>query len=758
VDPDPPPPPPEQVPPTVAVTQPVTPIPADAPPPRQGCMAKRSCLEKALLVLIIIIIIICILCAAAFLIYFFFSSAPEGTCLSENCVNAASRLKSYMNDEVNPCNDFYEYACGKWMKTKVLEPTEDRLDTFTAIKEAYKVKMKVLLEETIGQDDPAYKTQPRTFYKACMNLGRIEDRDTEPFMEFLATIGKFPTLETAWNETHEDFSLEQMIIRLAKIGVTPLFSIMIDRDWKNPDANRLYIGDAMLGLRTKEAYKDGRKSLNLEQREKWLVDTLVLLGADKETAEKDVGKILDLEISLSKLMRDPIEKENRDARYNLETIRLLNSEFTWLNWLEVFQGIGANPEKGSVLIDDEEQIINQEPQYLEKLGELLKTTDNRIIANFMMSSLLKYTAWLGEDFRHNLEQYLKVSENEPSMERWEQCTKQATEIYPEAVSRMFVEAHFPKESKEKIDAIVKDLRNAFSSMVAGNTWMSEEAIEKARDKLGRMEAKVAYPDYLMDDERLNSLYEDIPADELKYLETLAEYRKFKTLMDLQKVRERPDRKEWISAYPASVDYGYDQVENEIIVPAAFLQPPIFSPEYPYSMNFGAAGMWIGRDITKAIDKQGSRYDAQGDLKPWWSDRDKEGYAAQSTCFIDQYGCYKWEGNSIDGELTLGENVADNGGLKQSYKAYRAMIKREGTEEQRLPGLDLNHNQIFFLSFAQTWCAQIRDTAKKSIVETGPHAPHPYRVFGSLQNTAEFAEAYNCQMGSRMNPMRKCRMW
>ncbi|GFR64123.1 endothelin-converting enzyme 1 [Elysia marginata] len=740
-----------------------------------------------------------------------------------------------MDESVDPCNNFYEYACGTWVKREALSPTEQKKDTFTIVEDdvnlhlrylleekvgpddpAYKAQPRNfykgcmnlariaergekpfleflatvgefpaldpdwnetqsdfsledtivrlakldLLEEKVGPDDPAYKAQPRNFYKGCMNLGRIAERGEKPFLEFLATVGEFPALDPEWNETQSDFSLEDTIVRLAKLGETPLFSIKIDRDVKNPEANRLYMGDAVLSVQSQGYYtvKDAADTPIFQQRKKWLVDTLVLLGADQDTAESDVASIINFEIALANSMRDPVEKENEQSKYNPTNPKQLKVEYPYLNWLKVFQGIGSNPDGGSVLIDDDERIINQELDYFEKLGLLLQDTDKRVVANYLMSNLLKYTAWLGTEFTNIYDIYRKDTMDVSGSERWKLCIKQATTIFPEAVSRLFIEEHFKKDAKDKVDDMVADLRKAFKDLIISNIWMSVETKQKAEEKLNRMSTKVGYPEYIMDDERINDLYADIPTDDYNYLETMVAHRKFQALQKLQNVRKKPDRQEWTRIFPASVESGYYHLANELTFPAAFLQPPLFSPEYPSSMNYAGAGMWFGRDLTQGFGVRGSRYDGDGYINPWWSDKDKEGYESQSTCFVDQYGCYKWEGNSIDGEMTLAENVADNGGLRQSYRAYRALIKRQGVEEQRLPGLDLNHNQIFFLSFAQTWCAKIRDEIKESIVEDGPHSPHPYRVYGALQNSKEFAEAFKCPAGSRMNPMRKCIMF
>uniref|UniRef100_A0A0B7ALX2 Peptidase M13 N-terminal domain-containing protein n=1 Tax=Arion vulgaris TaxID=1028688 RepID=A0A0B7ALX2_9EUPU len=236
VDPDPPPPPPE-----VVVAQPVTPIPPTAPPPHQGCMDKRSTLEKILLVIVIIILIICLGFIAAFLVFYFFASPPEGTCLSEQCVKSASRLKSYMDEKVDPCSNFYQYACGGWIKSKNLDPHESRIGVESTISNMNRIKIRGILERTIDAEEAEYKTSPKVFYKSCMNTDKLDERGAEPFLKLVETVGKFPALDDSWNET--DFNLENVLIKLTTIFVMPLFTVNVARDHNNSAVNRIYISD-----------------------------------------------------------------------------------------------------------------------------------------------------------------------------------------------------------------------------------------------------------------------------------------------------------------------------------------------------------------------------------------------------------------------------------------------------------------------------------------------------------------------------------
>ncbi|XP_012940735.1 endothelin-converting enzyme homolog [Aplysia californica] len=751
-----PPPPPEEVAVTTPVEQPQPVIPPDAPPPRQGCMEKRSCIEKLLIVLLIIIIIICLAFVAAFIVFYLFAAPPEGTCLTEECVSAASRLKSYMDDSVEPCNNFYEYACGGWLKKQVLEPDELKKDVGTSIGDANRIKIKSLLEVSSRANDSDYKVKPRAFYKACINEDKLEKRGSRPFFALLNEVGPFPALDPNWNETK--FSLEETLVNLAKLALMPIVTVAVQRDLKDTQVNRIYVADAALSLGSRKKYERGREDPRVKHYETWLVKNLEMLGADPEEAKQDVAAIIDLEIHIARLMRDDVEKKDMSSSYNSMTIAMLQSKYPWLNWLEFLQGFASDPQQGGgVYVGVEETVINTEPAYLEQLGNLLKNTSQRVLANYVMSHMVKFTSALGPKYVALYDEKNKAVLGIEPAPRWERCANEATSIFPEAVSRMYVDQFFSKDAKKYMKTMIQDLTVAFRELLEENNWMGKDTKEKANEKLKQMGNKIGYPDYLLKDDRLNTLYQKISADEGKYMETIRDYKLFVTLENVKKLREPKDKSKW-DIHPATVNAHYNVLDNEIIFPAAFLQAPVYDPGYSSSMNYGSAGFSIGAEVVKAFDLKGSQYNPKGELKSWWTSKDKENFKSRSQCFVDQYGCYKWDGNSIDGELTLGENIADNGGLKQSYRAYRNLVARQGTEEKRLPGLKLNHDQIFFLSFAQVWCAKIRDEVKKGVVESDPHSPPPYRVYGTLQNSVDFSRAFNCPVGSRMNPMRKCVLW
>ncbi|CAG5115272.1 unnamed protein product, partial [Candidula unifasciata] len=611
-----------------------------------------------------------------------------------------------------------------------------------------------ILESEITVADEEYQKQPKIFYRACMDTAKLDERGSEPFFKLVETIGKYPSLDPSWNET--DFNLDNLLVKLSRLAVMPLFTMDIGRDIKVATQTKIYLSDASLGLGAALKYKTGRNDTRVRSYEKWLVDTLVLLGVNRSEAEQDVKEVVDFEIAIAKLVRSDVEKADIASRYNLMTVAMLQSKYPWLKWQEFFQA--AATETGTnVYISIEEQIINFEPIFLEKLGILLAKTPKRIVANYLMSHVLSFTSALGSKFVALFDQFSKETQGTDPKPRSERCVSEATSVYPESVSRMYVDKYFSEAAKTYIDEMIKDLTAAFSDLLDENKWMTDETKKEAHAKLKAMRSKVGYPEYIKDNERLNRLYITIAAREDQYIESVIAFRRYKVTERNRSLREPIDKDRW-PVHAAVVNAHYNVLTNEIIFPAAFLQEPVYSPEYPSSMNYGAIGMIIGHEITHGFDTTGSTYNAIGEHSNWWTDKDKENFKSLTECFVNQYGCYKWDGYNLDGQRTLGENIADNGGLKQSFRAYRNLVKRLGGEEPRLPGLNLNNNKVFFLSFAQVWCAKYREEHKKEVIESDVHTASPYRVFGTLQNSQDFADTFQCPPESRMNPTRKCVLW
>ncbi|XP_059176755.1 endothelin-converting enzyme 1-like [Physella acuta] len=776
IDPDPPPPLPEEV----AITQPLTPIPADAPPPRAGCMDKRSTLEKVLIVLAIIIIIICLGFVAAFIIFYFFSSPPPVICFTDNCVRTctyfyfsiscspaslpiiseicplnswpfilgsgglvyghASRLESSMDKRVDPCVDFYQYACGGWKKDHVLQPGQS-LDTHSLINTSNIVKVKNLLEEKRISTDPVYRSHPKSFYSLCMNTVNLNHRGAKPFVDLAKQLGSFPVLDKNWNETA--FSLERILVEMIKLELFPLVTVGIKRE--TDTKRKIYVDKGKINSMnfniTLTTTRDDMKTY-----EEWLVKLLVPLGVVEADAKTAAAEVVDFELNVTKAV---LYNYHMPEEVTM-TIAELQSKYAWINWLNLLQALRASYSP-TLFISADDVITNMDPRFLEKLGSVISTTSKRVLSNYLLTHLLLLTPHLDANFRALWDQNLLVNTRKTAQPRWEFCVNQAIRVYPEALSRMYIDTYFNKKAMKYLKEMLDDLTVAYRDLLSENTWMTEETKNEVKTKVTALKQKVGYPDYINEDSRLNALYPTSPPSE--YFETLVESIRTSVSERFKKFREPRDISIWPTDLITSA-VTYDSFVNEIFVPAGILQEPLLSLTHPSSVNYGAIGMIISHELNYGLD----HYDTKNDLKTWWSEKDRENFNIQADCFKEQYGCYRWKQHNLDGEKTVSRNIADNKGLKQSYRAYRHYVKRTGSEEIRLPGINLDHNQVFFLSFAQSWCGRTHDDLEREFMKESQLSPPKYRVLGALRNSQEFAEAFRCPLSSRMNPLVKCSQW
>lgn len=291
--------------------------------------------------------------------------------------------------------------------------------------------------------------------------------------------------------------------------------------------------------------------------------------------------------------------------------------------------------------------------------------------------------------------------------------------------------------------------------------MDTPSKEKAREKAMAIKEHIGYPDHILQEsnQKLDQEYAHLNFSEEHYFENILENLKSEAHKSLKKLREPVDPDLWIIG-AAVVNAFYSPNRNQIVFPAGILQPPFFSKHQHQALNFGGIGMVIGHEITHGFDDNGRNFDKDGNMLNWWSNYSADHFKEQSQCMVQQYGNFNWKlagGQNISGISTLGENIADNGGVRQAYKAYLKWVEMEG-EEPRLPGLDMDHKQLFFLNFAQVWCGAYRPEYASQSIKTDSHSPLEYRVLGSLQNFEAFSEAFQCQKGSPMNPELKCRVW
>lgn len=455
-------------------------------------------------------------------------------------------------------------------------------------------------------------------------------------------------------------------------------------------------------------------------------------------------------------------EERRDAEklYNLMKISELQTKYSYVNWLNYFNSI--LPAESQLNNDDE--VIVGALDFFTKLGPLLDKTDKRVLANYAMWRMAAASAdLLPSNVRQRVQEYVKLTTGREVQDpRWLQCVDVSLGYFSHAFGALYVRKHFKEEAKAIALEMVKNIKDEFKIILTEIDWMDEVTKQAANTKVEAMTEQIGFADELMDDAKLVDYYSNFlqSINEDQYFESINALNLASTDRAYKRLRQAVDKTEWpMQVTPAIVNAFYSSIENSIKFPAGILQGAFFSAERPRYMNYGAIGFVIGHEITHGFDDQGSQYNGAGNLANWWAAETRTNYLERAQCIINQYGNYTEPSTelNLNGINTQGENIADNGGIKESYRAYTRMMEAEN-QEQRLPGLNYTPNQMFWISAAQIWCSVYREESMKNRITTGVHSPGQFRVIGPMSNMVEFANDFGCAVGSPMNPAKKCEVW
>ncbi|XP_032368901.1 membrane metallo-endopeptidase-like 1 [Etheostoma spectabile] len=566
-----------------------------------------------------------------------FRSSHNSVCTTADCVTAAARLLQNMDKSVKPCDNFYQYACGGWLERHVIPETSSRHSVFDILRDKLEIVLKGVLETQNEQDRNAIK-KAKVLYNSCMNESLIEQRDSQPLLQLIESIGDWPVASDDWNTTTEEaWSLEDTLAKLtARFHKKVLLDMYVWTDDRDSRRHIIYIDQPGLGMPSRDYYfNDGNYKKVREAYLHFMVSIAKITREDRNLTQDDdrvweeMMQVLELETDIANATSPAEERQDVTVLYNKMTLGELQSTFNFngYNWTRFIQG----------------------------------------------------------------------------------CCPAC----PLRCSAMAIKEH------------------------------------------------IGYPDHILQEgnQKLDQEYAHLNFSEEHYFENILENLKSEAHKSLKKLREPVDPDLWIIG-AAVVNAFYSPNRNQIVFPAGILQPPFFSKHQHQALNFGGIGMVIGHEITHGFDDNGRNFDKDGNMLNWWSNYSAEHFKEQSQCMVQQYGNFNWKlagGQNVSGISTLGENIADNGGVHQAYKAYLKWVEMEG-EEPRLPGLDMDYKQLFFLNFAQVWCGAYRPEYASQSIKTDSHSPLEYRVLGSLQNFEAFSEAFQCQKGSRMNPELKCRVW
>ncbi len=631
-------------------------------------------------------------------------------------------------------DDFYYHVNGKWLEKTEIPADKSNYGSFTAL---YDNSQKALRDviEAAAKSDAKPGTDERKlgdFYKSMMDVDGIEARGLTPLKSQLDAINAV--------ENHQ--ALTTVMAKLRTQGGTTPFAWYVNNDAKNSSMNALYMYQSGIGLPDRDYYlKDTEKFTKIRAEYENYITTILTAAGIEGAADKAKG-IIALETQLADAMWSRVESRDANKRYNKMTLAEADALMGELALADFLAAAGLNTD----------EVIVSQPSYMEKFGALYTQTDVSVWQDYLTFHMISaYAEILPKAFADANFAFYKTTLRgiEAQKPRWKMAVDSANSVLGEILGKVYVKEYFPPEAKARMGELVDNLIKGYANSIDELEWMSEETKVAAKEKLAKFTPKIGYPDKWKDYSNLTITDKDVVANFINYSEF--EYQDMAS-----KLGQPVDRSEWFMT-PQTVNAYFNPVNNEIVFPAAILQPPFFNLEADDAVNYGAIGAVIGHELGHGFDDQGAKYDGDGNLRNWWSDSDLEQFQTRGAQLVEQYNAYKpFEDANVNGELTLGENIGDLGGLTVAYKAY--MLSLDGKEAPMLDGY--SGPQRFFMGWSQIWRRKYRDEELRNRLMTDSHSPSHYRVIGIVANMPEFYQAFDVKEGDKMYiaPENRVKIW
>ena len=645
---------------------------------------------------------------------------------------------SHFDNSVSPAEDFYQYACGGWMAANPLTPEYARYGIFDQLDKENQDKLKVLIDELNSkpQEEGSVGDKISTLYAQGLDMDKRNADGAAPVMEQLAAIKAISDMD----------ELSAVTARMHMETSSPFFSVYIGADEKNSTMNLLQFYQGGISMGDRDYYLlDDEASVKIRNAYKNYINTLfTLAGYSADEAAKAADAVMKFETGIAETSVDRNALRDVHLNYNKMSLKEFVRKYDFLNWDIFFKEIGL---KSST------ELNAGQVSFFKGLTKLVKKTSLEDLKAYLSFKLLNSASnYLSDDFVNaNFEFFGKTVQGREELQPlWKRSLAVVNRSLAEAFGQMYVEKYFPASSKEKMLEMVANLQTALGERIDALEWMSDETKAKAQEKLGTFIVKVGYPDTWKD-------YTSLEIKDDSYWANICRANLF-SHYEMMKDEGKPvDRTQW-GMSPQTVNAYYNPTTNEICFPAAILQPPFFNPDADDAVNYGGIGVVIGHEMTHGFDDQGRNYDKDGNISAWWTKEDEEKFNAKAQVLVDQYDkIIVLDDLHADGRYTLGENIADQGGLLISYQAYMNTLKGK----ERPADIDgFTHEQRFYLGYANLWAQNVRPQEIIRRTKTDVHSLGKWRVNGALRNIDGFYEAFGIKEGDAMYmaPEERINIW
>jgi putative endopeptidase len=624
--------------------------------------------------------------------------------------------KTSLDTSVDPCNDFYKFACGKFAANHPIPADQAGVDQFYALYNVNTQSLNGILEKAAagGAGRSADEQKIGDYFKACMDLGAIEAKGLAPVQPLLDEIDAVTSKK----------DLPALIGKLQRMGVDVFFGYGEQQDFKDASKQIAFVDQAGLGMPERDYYlRTSAKDVTLrEQYVAHVAKMLTLGGSTPEQGTKDANGIMTFETALATFEAD-------------------------------LPGVSFSDFQEAMHSPKVTELNNTNPAFFPALMKEIKATDLATLKAYMRYHVLTSTAGrLPKRFdAENFDFYGRKLYGQPEQAaRWKRCSNAVNGALGEALGKVYVEQYFAGDSKAKMLEMVHDIEAAMGRDIDQIDWMSAETKVKAKEKLHGVANKIGYPEKWRDYSKLEIKPDDALGNTLRA-------NGFENDRQLNKIGKPVDHNEW-GMTPPTVNAYYDPSMNDINFPAGILQPSFYDPKQEDAVNYGHIGAVIGHELTHGFDDQGRKFDAKGNMTDWWTAEDAKKFEGKTDCLVKEYGGFTAVDDvKVNGKLTLGENTADNGGLVLAYMAYLERAKANNVDlSAKIDGY--TSPQRFYIGYAQNWCENSRPESVRAQVLQDPHSPDHFRANGAIVNQPGFAAAFGCKKGSPMVPVDSCRVW